>query len=141
MNEQYNNYGNCKFCGAQNIVGQKGMPYCSRKCWLNKPTQQGQYQGQYPRQQKPETDWNAVSERDFLHREWTAAKISAKDVIVALIQQKELDIKQLRPAIKDLAVYLYNLKQPQENNEPNKIQEPNKIPEEINESLDYNFSQ
>jgi hypothetical protein len=33
-------FGNCKFCGAENVRNPKtGKVFCSNKCWLNKPQQ------------------------------------------------------------------------------------------------------
>lgn len=37
----YNNQlGNCKFCGANNLLSKNNKPYCSNKCWLKKQSQQ-----------------------------------------------------------------------------------------------------
>lgn len=115
---QKENLGRCSNCGADNVRSPKTSKiFCGDKCWLNNPQAQNynRPQRQYqPKPQRQEPDWDAVSERDFLHREWTAAKISAKDIIVILIQQGKLEIEKLRPAIKDLAEYLYGLRQPKE---------------------------
>ena len=91
-------YGQCEKCGAPNVRWRSGSVGCSAKCWLRNQPPQRPAQPQkaddmyYPGNQtqfvnkggnlevKKETNWDEVSERDFLHKEWTSAKISAKDI-------------------------------------------------------------
>ena len=94
-------YGQCEWCGANLVKNPKTQKiFCSEKCWLK---------NQKTTLNPPQEN---VSQREIQeHIGWSVALNNATQIVVSLIRQEKIQsIENAKIVLKEIAEYVYNLK-------------------------------
>jgi uncharacterized Zn finger protein (UPF0148 family) len=97
------NYGNCKFCGAENVKNPKtGKVFCSEKCWLKNKNQSA-----VPQKQEP--NWEEIRERKEESMSFLNSKNNAAILLAAAIRVGQLTLEDALRMYEQVAKTIYEI--------------------------------
>ena len=115
MNNQNNNqYGQCKFCGANNVRNPKtGKIFCSEKCWLKGRPQEVARPTQNLIAQP---NWEAITSRKEESMSFLNAKNNAAILLAAAIKVGQLNIADALKLYEEATQTIYDIGNGKEGN-------------------------